>query len=91
VANQLPFCRRISLFSSMSDELSERAQKAKKIIANPVGFKVCEGCESIVLEKAVTCPNCHGYRFDGTPDRVVEQARILGSRAATSLSPKDFE
>lgn len=77
----------------MSDplEISERAKRAEKIIANPTGYKVCEGCESIVAAKANTCPNCHGYRFDGSAERVVSQAKILGSRAATSISPQDFE
>ncbi len=76
---------------SESPEMEERAQRAAKIIASPSGYKVCEGCESIVLKKANTCPNCHGYRFDTTSARVVAQAKILGARAATSLSPKDFE
>lgn len=71
--------------------MAERAARAAKIIANPSGYKVCEGCESIVVKKANTCPNCNGYRFDTASARVVAQAKVLGSRAATSLSPKDFE
>jgi hypothetical protein len=75
----------------MSREMTERAQRAAKIVQSPSNYKICEGCESIVTRKAVTCPNCHGYRFDGASARVVQQARILGSRPATSLSAKDFE
>ncbi len=71
--------------------MEERAQRAAKIVAAPSGYKVCEGCESIVVRKANTCPNCHGYRFDTSAERLIAQAKILGSRAATSLSPKDFE
>src|SRR6188474_1640278 len=48
--------------------------------ANPTGYKVCEGCDSIVGSGVALCPNCHSYRFDASPDRVILQARILGSR-----------
>jgi hypothetical protein len=74
-----------------SNELSDRATRAAKIVLAPESYKVCEGCESIVVLKAVTCPNCHGYRFDNSGDRVIAQAKLLGSRAATSVQPKDFE
>jgi uncharacterized paraquat-inducible protein A len=76
---------------SDTDELKKRAEKAAQIIGEPDKFKVCEGCESIVTLKANTCPNCHGYRFDGSAERVILQAKILGARAATSVLPKDFE
>jgi hypothetical protein len=71
-------------------QLAERARKAAKIIAKPADFKVCEGCDSIVAERVVTCPNCHGYRFDETAERVIEQAQILGSRPQTSVSEDDL-
>ncbi len=74
-----------------SKELEDRANRAARIIADPSHFKVCEGCESIVVLKAATCPNCHGYRFDDSAARVIAQAKVLGSRPATSLSAKDFE
>lgn len=77
--------------ASKTDEMADRAARAAKIIASPQSYKVCEGCESIVVLKAVTCPNCHGYRFDNSGERVIAQAKILGSRAATSVQPKDFE
>lgn len=70
--------------------LKERAQKAEKIIAKPTEFKVCEGCESIVAARVATCPNCHGYRFDASPAAVVEQARLLASRAQTSVVADDL-
>ena len=50
------------------------------IASNPFDYQVCEGCESIVGSGTVICPNCHGYRFDNDPVRVVDQALILGSR-----------
>jgi len=70
--------------------LAERARKAEKIIAKPTEFKVCEGCESIVAVRVATCPNCHGYRFDEEPDAVVQQARLLASRAQTSVIADDL-
>jgi hypothetical protein len=76
----------------MSDDnhLAERAAKAQKIIAAPLKFKVCEGCDSIVTARVVTCPNCHGYRFDESPDRVVEQATHLASRPQQSVTAEDL-
>jgi hypothetical protein len=72
-------------------EMADRKARAAKIIDNPGSYKVCEGCESIVLKKVVICPNCTGYRFDEGADRVKQQAGILGSRPSISLSSKDFE
>jgi len=71
--------------------LAERAARAQKIIDAPENFKVCEGCESIVTERVVTCPNCHGYRFDESPERVVEQAKLLASRPQQSVTSADLE
>lgn len=70
--------------------LADRARKAEKIIAKPTEFKVCEGCDSIVTAPVATCPNCHGYRFDSHPDAVVSQARLLASRAQTSVVADDL-
>ena len=74
-----------------SDHLQDRAAKARKIIEAPQNFKVCEGCESIVTARVVTCPNCHGYRFDESPERVVEQANLLASRPQQSVTSEDLE
>lgn len=73
-----------------NDHLSERARKAEKIIAKPADYKVCEGCDSIVTARVATCPNCHSYRFDEDPAAVVEQARLLGSRAQRSVAADDL-
>jgi len=75
---------------SEASHLKERALKAEKIVAKPTEYKVCEGCESIVTARVVTCPNCHGYRFNENPEAVVEQARLLGSRAQTSVVEDDL-
>jgi hypothetical protein len=71
--------------------LADRAARAQKIIAAPGNFKVCEGCESIVTARVTECPNCHGYRFDESPERVVEQAQLLASRPQQSVTAQDFE
>jgi uncharacterized paraquat-inducible protein A len=75
---------------SSTDHLADRAARAEKIIAAPENFKVCEGCESIVTMRVTSCPNCHGYRFDESPERVVEQARLLASRPQQSVTAEDL-
>jgi uncharacterized paraquat-inducible protein A len=74
-----------------SEHLADRAARARKIVDAPENYKVCEGCESIVAARVTTCPNCHGYRFDGDPRRVVDQAMILASRAQQSVTAADLE
>ena len=68
----------------------ERFQKARKIASNPDDYLVCEGCESIVGQGTLICPNCHGYRFDDDPVRVVDQALLLGSREKRSVTAEDM-
>jgi hypothetical protein len=67
-----------------------RAATAAKIAANPVGYKVCEGCDSIVGSGAAICPNCHSYRFEASAERVIHQARILGAREQTTVTLDDL-
>jgi hypothetical protein len=67
-----------------------RAATAAKIASNPTGYKVCEGCDSIVGIVAALCPNCHSYRFETAPERVIRQARILGAREQTSVTADDL-
>ena len=73
-----------------SPQSDDRQARAARIVANPVGYKVCEGCDSIVGIAAPLCPNCHSYRFDISPERVVLQARILGAREQTSVTADDL-
>jgi NADH pyrophosphatase NudC (nudix superfamily) len=68
----------------------DRAHAAAKILAKPADYKVCEGCGSIVLKKALLCPNCHAYRFDESTPLVIEQAELLGSREAASVTKEDY-
>ena len=67
-----------------------RASSAAKIVANPMGYKVCEGCDSIIGSGAAMCPNCHSYRFEASPERVIHQARILGNREQSSVTADDL-
>lgn len=71
-------------------KINDRMQKAKEIAANPSQFKVCEGCDSITGIKADICPNCHAYRFDDSPAKVVDQAIYLGARKKTSVTTADL-
>lgn len=76
----------------MSDaHMTDRAQRAQRIIDAPDHFKVCEGCDSIVAAKVATCPNCNGYRFNDDPLEVVIQARELASRPQTSVTAWDLQ
>ena len=68
----------------------DRAGAAAKILAKPAEYKVCEGCGSIVLKKALLCPNCHAYRFDESTPLVIKQAELLGSREAASVTKEDY-
>lgn len=67
-----------------------RLKQAEKITTHPEHYKVCEGCGSIVVVRAVTCPSCHAYRFDATAIRVVAQAKDLAKRAASSVLASDL-
>jgi len=67
-----------------------RLQKAQEIASNPSAYKVCEACDSIVGMGSTTCPNCHGYRFDSSDTRVVDQAIFLGTRKKTSVTASDL-
>jgi hypothetical protein len=76
---------------SDNETLAARGERAAQIARQPELYKVCEGCESIVVRDAGTCPNCHGYRFDESPDRVRSQAEILGKRLPTSIPPSELQ
>ncbi len=67
-----------------------RREKAMMIISNPVAYKVCMGCDSIVTVTAALCPSCHGFRFDGRIQNVIQHARHLGERDQTSVTSSDL-
>jgi hypothetical protein len=72
------------------DSQQSRVKQAEKISSHPDQYKVCEGCGSIVVTRAITCPSCHAYRFDATAVRVVAQAQELARRAASSVLTSDM-
>jgi recombinational DNA repair protein RecR len=77
--------------STPSEENQQsRVKQAEKISSHPDQYKVCEGCGSIVVSRAITCPSCHAYRFDATTLRVVAQAQELARRAASSVLTSDM-
>jgi hypothetical protein len=76
--------------SEPDPQLEDRAKKAEKIVAEPSKYKICEGCDSIVATRVTVCPNCYGYRFNEDKEAVVEQAKLLASRARTSVIADDL-
>jgi hypothetical protein len=74
-----------------ADSLHERARQADKIVKNPSRYKICEGCDSIVVTTASTCPSCHGYRFNEDSSAVASQARALAMRERQSVLASDLE
>lgn len=74
-----------------SESLEDRAVRADKIVRDPSKYKICDGCDSIVLATAATCPSCHAYRFIDDRESVIVQARELGQRERRSLVKGDFE
>lgn len=76
---------------SMQEQDDSRMEQAKKIAANPEQYKVCEGCGSIVVTRAVACPSCHAYLFDATAQRVVTQAKELALKNPRSVLSSDLQ
>lgn len=73
------------------DSLQNRASQAAKITKNPSHYKICQGCDSIVVMKAHTCPNCASYRFEESAPAVIAQAKLLARRQRRSVVPADLE
>ncbi len=76
--------------SADNEANDNRLKQAEKISHHPEQYKVCEGCGSIVVARAVTCPSCHAYRFDTTASRVVSQAQMLALRNPNSVLSSDL-
>lgn len=74
----------------VNSELLARMRQAKFIIAHPSQYWLCEGCESIVRQGAIFCPNCHGYHFNRDHLRVQQMAWEIGSRMSAN-EPIDYE
>jgi ribosomal protein L40E len=76
--------------SSPQEIRESRLQQAEKIASQPDQYKVCEGCGCIVSSRATTCPSCHAYLFDDTPERVISQARALALKTPVSVLSSDM-
>lgn len=70
--------------------MASRKEIAQKIANSPSDYKICEGCNSIVVISATFCPNCHAYRFNASDEDVITQAELLGSREQTSVTAEDL-
>ena len=77
--------------SEKSKSISDRAQRAAEIARNPSKYKICHGCDSIVISTVDICPSCHSYRFEADPMTVVHQAKRLGRRQGRSVLASDLE
>ena len=77
--------------ASDDHSLEDRARRADKIVREPGKYKICEGCDSIVSAKVVTCPNCHSYRFEANHQSIIKQAKYLSQRQQNSVLLSDLE
>jgi hypothetical protein len=41
------------------------------------GYKVCEGCDTLLGEEVSVCPVCKAYRFDDSKEQIVSVAEKL--------------
>lgn len=44
--------------------MTSREKAAQRIVQNSAAYKICCGCESIVILRATICPHCKTYRFE---------------------------
>jgi len=59
--------------------LKFRQEWAQRCIENPHLFKTCDQCRSISYEDEGRCYLCGCYRFNESPEFVIESAKIIGS------------
>jgi len=73
-----------------SESIKKRKAAAKRILRDIEFYKVCVGCESVILKEDIFCPVCDAYRFNEDQEytrRVVEE---LSKREQASILPNDF-
>lgn len=68
----------------------KKADAAEKVCQYARFYKVCEGCESVVIYDEIFCPMCDSYRFDSNEERVKATARELAKRAKSKILSSDF-
>lgn len=74
---------------SDSESLKKKKESAERIKRNAEYYKVCEGCESVVLYTSDFCPLCSGYRFNEEIDAVIKFVDALLKKEKTSILPPD--
>ena len=60
-----------------NDTIRYKRELVKSIKKFWFGYKVCDGCESIVLEDIAVCPICLTYRFDHTKNGINNAANKI--------------
>jgi precorrin-6B methylase 2 len=68
----------------------ERILASIQIMTRPSLYKVCEGCDSIVMQSTLICPSCKSYRFDYNEDNISDMAANLANNDQKTLTEKDF-
>ena len=76
---------------SQDDKLNDRLAAAKRIANRPGDYKICAGCDSIVLSRAVLCPSCHAYRFETDHEAVAKKAVEIASRPQETVTAADLK
>jgi len=67
----------------------KKEEAAQRILKNADLYKVCEGCESVVLFESVYCPVCDGYRFNENLTVLVQTIKALLKKKNTSIVKHD--
>jgi uncharacterized Zn finger protein (UPF0148 family) len=68
----------------------ERLTAALEIVLDPLYYKVCEGCDSILFKKTIICPSCKSYRFNCEEDYIVNTATELAFKDKKSVTQDDL-
>jgi uncharacterized paraquat-inducible protein A len=69
---------------------AERIAAAIEIVLFPKKYKICEGCDSIVMSETRLCPVCHSYRFNNKENEVMDQAMKLSEEEQTTVTKEDL-
>ncbi len=72
------------------DEIKNRKKIGDKILKNIKYYKLCEGCESVILIDSIFCPVCDGYRFNTNLDIVRKAVHVLANKKQSSVLPADY-
>lgn len=69
----------------------KRLEQGKVIIEFWEKFKICDGCDSLVLSSAATCLLCNHYNFEYGKNDIIRQAQKLALQEKTILTAADYE